>query len=210
MQDQGRFADSDRRIRLDSLFRRPSAASNSVNPGLFSKWRPAKDVKYRRRTRFQISASEAFANSRNIDFCGNFVTLFRDAFSWHTFVTVITSPQSAETYSPSHSTRARTHTGEFTMAASRPGTRPSPGCARYNRPTFHFTNRFSPLVYLHCQQLMWTSIVTYDEKNTVCSAILPITINKNYIFTLYSTLQANIPSTKTEILIRSANRSSWN
>jgi len=28
------------------LFRRPSAASNSVNPGSFSKWRPAKDVKY--------------------------------------------------------------------------------------------------------------------------------------------------------------------
>jgi len=49
-----------------------SAASNSVNPGSFSKWRPAKDVKYRRRTRVQIAATEAFAK--------NFVTLFRDGF----------------------------------------------------------------------------------------------------------------------------------
>jgi len=43
------------------LFRRPSAAYNSVNPGSFSKWGPAKDVKYRRRTRVQMSASKAFA-----------------------------------------------------------------------------------------------------------------------------------------------------
>jgi len=43
------------------LFRQSSAAYNSVNPGLFSKWRPAKDVKYRRRTRVQISALEVFA-----------------------------------------------------------------------------------------------------------------------------------------------------
>jgi len=42
------------------LFCRPSEAYNSVNPGSFSKWRPTKDVKYRRRTRVQISASEAF------------------------------------------------------------------------------------------------------------------------------------------------------
>jgi len=32
---QNRFADSDHRIRLDSQFRRPSAASNSVNAGSF-------------------------------------------------------------------------------------------------------------------------------------------------------------------------------
>jgi len=48
----------------------PVANHNSVNRGSFSKWR---------RTRVQISALGAFANSRNIDFCGNFVTLFRDA-----------------------------------------------------------------------------------------------------------------------------------
>jgi len=55
------------------LFRRPSAAYNSVNPGSFSKWRPAKDVKCRRRTRVQISASEAFAKKTSLRF---FVTDF--------------------------------------------------------------------------------------------------------------------------------------
>jgi len=44
------------------LFRRPSAGYNSINPGSFAKWRPAKDVKNRRQTRVQISASEAFTS----------------------------------------------------------------------------------------------------------------------------------------------------
>jgi len=66
------------------LFHWPSAAYNSVNPDSFSKWRPAKDVKYRRQTRVQISASEAFAKK-------NFVTLFCDGFRdyFSTSVTLI-------------------------------------------------------------------------------------------------------------------------
>jgi len=50
------------------LFRRPSAAYNFVNSSSFSKWRPAKDVKYRRRTRVEISASEAFAKKISLRF----------------------------------------------------------------------------------------------------------------------------------------------
>jgi len=56
------------------LFRRPWAACNSVNPGSFSKWRPAKYVKYRQRTRVQISASEAFAKNSLRFFVTDFVT----------------------------------------------------------------------------------------------------------------------------------------
>jgi len=84
------------------LFRRPSAASNSVNPGSFSKWRPAKDVKYRRRTRVQISSSEAFAKK-------NFVTLFRDGFRDY-----FRHAYKLHTSQRQPSTR----TGEFTMAAA--------------------------------------------------------------------------------------------
>jgi len=82
------------------LFCRPSAASNSVNPGLFSKWRPAKDIKYRRRTRVQISASEAFAKK------------IRYAFSWRTSVTLINYAL------VSSGNPVCTHPGEFTMAAA--------------------------------------------------------------------------------------------
>jgi len=84
------------------LFRRPSAASNSVNPGSFSKWRPAKDVKYQRRMRVQISASEAFAKR-------NLVTLFRDGFCdyfRHAYKLHTSQRQ------------ASTRTGEFTMATA--------------------------------------------------------------------------------------------
>jgi len=81
----------------NDVFRQHSAASNSVNPGSFSKWRPTKDVKYWQRTRLQISASEAFAK--------NFVTLFRDYFC-HAYK-LHTSQQ-----------QPSTRTGEFTMAAA--------------------------------------------------------------------------------------------
>jgi len=62
------------------VFRRHLAASNSVNPGSFSKWRPAKDVKYRRQTRVQILASEAFAKK----FAMLFRDYFRHAYKLHT------------------------------------------------------------------------------------------------------------------------------
>jgi len=126
----GRFADSDCRMRLDSLFRRHSAASNSVNPRSFSKWRAAKDVKYGRRTRIQILASEAFANSRNIDFCGNFVMLFRDTFSWHTSVTFMNCPlvngnlQPVTQYARSRTHRRVYYGGEPARLPAQPGLRP--------------------------------------------------------------------------------------
>jgi len=82
------------------LFRRPSATYNSVNPGSFSKWRPAKDVKYRRRTRIQISASEALAKK----FCY--------PFSWRTSVALINYAL------VSSGNPVRAHMGEFTMAAA--------------------------------------------------------------------------------------------
>jgi len=80
------------------LFRRPSAAY-SVNPGSFSKWRPAKDVKYRRRTRVQIS--EAFAKNVVTLFCDEFRDCFRHAYKLHT-----------------SQRQPSTRTGEFTIAAA--------------------------------------------------------------------------------------------
>jgi len=80
------------------LFRRPLAASNSVNPGSFSKWRLAKDVKYRQQTRVQIFSFRGFRKK-------NFVTLFRDYFR-HAYKLHTSQRQ------PS------TRTGEFTMAAA--------------------------------------------------------------------------------------------
>jgi len=53
-----------------------------------------------------------------------------------------------ETYSPSHSTRARVHTGEFTMAACRMGLRPGPGCALDEYTLFTYL-----LCHSHCLSL---------------------------------------------------------
>jgi len=83
------------------VFRRHSAASNSVNPGSFSKWRLANDVKYRRRTRIQISASEAFAKKFVTLFRDGFRDYFRHAYKLHTSLR-----------------QPSTRTGEFTMAAA--------------------------------------------------------------------------------------------
>jgi len=100
----------------DRLFRRPSAAYNSVNPGSFSKWRPAKDVKYRRRTRVQISVSEAFAKKISLRiFVTHFVT---------TSVTLINCTLVCGNPVYAH--------GRVYYGRSQPGLRPDPGCARNN------------------------------------------------------------------------------
>jgi len=99
------------------LFRRPSAVYNSVNPGSFSKWRPTKDVKYRRRTRVQISTLEAFAKK-------NFVTLFRDGFRDY-------FRHAYKLHTSLRQLSTRTH-GRVYYNRSRPRLRSDPGCARNN------------------------------------------------------------------------------
>jgi len=107
----------------------------------FQKWRPAKYVKYRRQTRVQISASEAFAKRKILRFFIVFVS---------TSVTLKTTSVTVRNYTlvssgNGHSirTRARSYYGR-----SRPGLRPDPGCARYyyrlssagvNRPFIEMT-----------------------------------------------------------------------